>query len=102
MPRPTPKGTVIRNVEERAERLAYARDWHLRMKPHFDALYGPRNLPRPRLLCCTRRTGMKRNCESRENELAEAAGTFGIIAAIIGLVWMLGKCGPTLFPALFL
>ena len=34
--------------------------------------------------------------------LDETAGTIGITAAIIGLVWMLGKCGPTLLPWLFL
>lgn len=38
----------------------------------------------------------------RRAELADAIGTFGIVAAIIGLVWMLGKCGPTLLPGLFL
>lgn len=27
--------------EERAEGLAYARAWRIRMKPAFDALYGP-------------------------------------------------------------
>lgn len=35
------KGPVIRNRDERAARLAYAREWHVRMKPHFDAIYGP-------------------------------------------------------------
>lgn len=35
-------------------------------------------------------------------ELADAAGTVGISAAIVGLVWMLGRCGPTLLPWLFL
>lgn len=39
---------------------------------------------------------------NRENELAEAAGTLGIVAAVVGLVWMLGRCGPALFPAVFL
>lgn len=38
---------------------------------------------------------------ARRAELAEAAGTFGITAAVIGLVWMLGRCGPALFPWLF-
>ena len=37
----------------------------------------------------------------RRAELAETAGTIGITAAIVGLVWMLGKCGPALFPAVF-
>lgn len=37
----------------------------------------------------------------RRLELAEAAGTIGITTAIVGLIWMLGKCGPTLFPVLF-
>ncbi len=35
-------GTYVRDPQERATRLAYARDWHVLMKPHFDALYGPR------------------------------------------------------------
>lgn len=39
---------------------------------------------------------------ARRAQLAEAAGTVGIAAAVVALVWMLGKCGPTLFPALFL
>lgn len=47
----------------------------------------------PRLVALVERT--------RRAELAEAAGTFGIIAAIVGLVWMLGKCGPTLLPWVF-
>lgn len=34
-------------------------------------------------------------------DLAEPVGTFGIVAAIVGLLWMVGKCGPTLFPCLF-
>lgn len=34
-------------------------------------------------------------------ELAETAGSIGIAAAIVGLVWMLGRCGPTLFPWMF-
>lgn len=38
----------------------------------------------------------------RRMKLHEEIGTFGIVTAICGLVWMLGKCGPTLFPGLFL
>lgn len=38
---------------------------------------------------------------ARRAELDEAAGTIGIIAALLGLIWMLGKCGPTLLPGLF-
>ena len=34
-------------------------------------------------------------------ELAETAGSVGIAAAIVGLVWMLGRCGPTLLPWMF-
>ncbi len=26
---------------QRTEGLRYAREWRVRMKPHFDALYGP-------------------------------------------------------------
>lgn len=37
----------------------------------------------------------------QKTELAEIAGSFGIAAAIIGLVWMLGRCGPTLLPWIF-
>lgn len=47
MPRPVITGTTIRDKQERAERLAYARDWHIRMKPHLDALYGPRTCRGP-------------------------------------------------------
>lgn len=39
---------------------------------------------------------------ARRAELGDGAGTFGIVAAILGLIWMLGKCGPTLLPGLFL
>lgn len=39
---------------------------------------------------------------ARRAELDEAAGTLGIVAAMLGLVWMLGRCGPTLLPGLFL
>ncbi len=53
MPRPKPTGTVIRNAGERAERLAFARNWHVEMKPHFDALYGPRTCHGP--LCSAAR-----------------------------------------------
>lgn len=35
-----PSPTHIRNPQVRAERLAYAREWHIRMKPYFDAIYG--------------------------------------------------------------
>lgn len=38
---------------------------------------------------------------ARRAELDEAAGTIGIAAALLGLIWMLGKCGPTLLPGLF-
>lgn len=38
----------------------------------------------------------------RRMELHENIGTFGIVTAFIGLIWMLGKCGPTLLPGLFL
>ena len=34
------KGTYIRDKAERADRLAYARAWRIRMKPHLDAIYG--------------------------------------------------------------
>lgn len=37
----------------------------------------------------------------RRMELHENIGAFGIITALFGLIWMLGKCGPTLLPALF-
>lgn len=37
----------------------------------------------------------------RRADVAEAAGTIGITAATLGLIWMLGKCGPALFPAVF-
>lgn len=37
----------------------------------------------------------------RHAELAESIGTFGIVIALLGLLWMLGKCGPALLPALF-
>jgi hypothetical protein len=47
MPRPKAIGTVIRNTKERAERLAYARAWHVHMKPPFDALYGTRTCHGP-------------------------------------------------------
>lgn len=40
MSRPAITGPRIRDKAERAERLAYARAWRIRMKPHFDALYG--------------------------------------------------------------
>lgn len=39
---------------------------------------------------------------ARRAELAESVGTVGIAAAIVGLIWMLGKCGPTLLPGVFL
>lgn len=43
------------------------------------------------------------NCvdRTRRAELGEGAGTVGIAAAIVGLIWMLGKCGPTLLPGVF-
>lgn len=47
------KGPVIRNRDERAARLAYVRDWHVRMKPHFDAIYGPGTCRGP--ACCAAR-----------------------------------------------
>lgn len=34
-------------------------------------------------------------------ELAETAGSVGITAAILGLVWVLGRCGPSLLPGVF-
>lgn len=37
----------------------------------------------------------------RRAELADSIGTIGIAAAITGLVWMLGKCGPALLPGVF-
>lgn len=37
----------------------------------------------------------------RRMQLHEHIGAFGIITALLGLIWMLGKCGPTLLPALF-
>jgi len=37
----------------------------------------------------------------RRADLAETIGTFGIVIALLGLVWMLGKCGPTLLPGVF-
>ena len=42
MTRPAIPGPRIRDRETRAERLAYAyaRAWRIRMKPHFDAIYG--------------------------------------------------------------
>jgi hypothetical protein len=40
MARPAITGPRIRDRETRAERLAYARTWRIRMKPHFDAIYG--------------------------------------------------------------
>lgn len=39
---------------------------------------------------------------ARRAELDGTAGTLGIAAALLGLIWMLGKCGPTLLPGLFL
>lgn len=38
---------------------------------------------------------------ARRAELADAAGSLGITSAIVGLVWMLGRCGPTLLPGIF-
>lgn len=37
----------------------------------------------------------------RRARLDETAGTFGITAALVGLVWFFGKCGPALLPGLF-
>lgn len=54
MPRPVITGTPIRDKQERAERLAYARAWHIRMKPHFDTLYGMRTCHGP---ACTAARG---------------------------------------------
>lgn len=34
-------------------------------------------------------------------EPAKTAGSIGIVAAMVGLVWMLGRCGPTLLPWIF-
>lgn len=39
--------------------------------------------------------------QARRMELADTVGTIGITIALIGLVWMLGKCGPALFPGAF-
>lgn len=47
MPRSKPTGIVIRDPQERADRLAFARAWYIRMKPHFDALYGARTCHGP-------------------------------------------------------
>lgn len=47
MPQPKHTGIVIRDQQERADRLTYARAWHIRMKPHFDALYGSRTCHGP-------------------------------------------------------
>lgn len=44
--RTPPKGPRLDRAEI-AERLVYARDWHVRMKPHFDALYGSRRCTGP-------------------------------------------------------
>lgn len=38
---------------------------------------------------------------TRRAELGDSAGTVGIAAAVVGLIWMLGKCGPTLLPGVF-
>lgn len=38
----------------------------------------------------------------RRAQLADTVGTIGISVAMVGLVWMLGKCGPALPPGLFL
>ncbi len=37
----------------------------------------------------------------RRADLAENVGAIGIIAATFALLWMLRKCAPSLFPALF-
>ncbi len=39
MARPAITGSRL-DRETRDERLAYARAWRIRMKPHFDAIYG--------------------------------------------------------------
>lgn len=38
---------------------------------------------------------------TRRAELGDSAGAIGIAAAVVGLIWMLGKCGPTLLPGVF-
>ena len=53
MPRPKITGIRIRDPQEVAARIAFARDWHVRIKPHFDALYGPRTCTGP--TCCAAR-----------------------------------------------
>ncbi len=39
--------------------------------------------------------------QARRMELADTVGTAGIIIALVGLVWIFGKCGPALFPGVF-
>lgn len=39
------------HAADRAEGLAYARAWRIRMKPHFDAIYGPETVSRPCPAC---------------------------------------------------
>ncbi len=45
--------------------------------------------------------GLALIAKARRARLDERAGTTGIIAAALGILWMLGKCGPTLLPYLF-
>lgn len=37
----------------------------------------------------------------RSAKLDETAGSVGVTAALVGLVWLFGKCAPTLLPWLF-
>lgn len=37
----------------------------------------------------------------RRAQLADTVGTMGITIALVGLVWIFGKCAPALLPVLF-